>query len=130
MKLTRFHDTPDGGSCFEEIEVAFSQSREDAFGHTLHQTRAFGTEDAVLVELPDGLDQGWHNAPARQIVFVLDGVIEVETTDHQRRRWGAGDAFFADDLRGKGHLTRVAGGPARVLFLRLPADFDPASWCR
>jgi hypothetical protein len=130
VKLIRFHDTPDGGSRFEEIEVAFSQSREDAFGHTLHQTLAIEPEDAVLVELPDGLDQGWHNAPARQIVVVLRGVVEVETTDHQKRRWTAGDAFFADDLRGKGHLTRVSGGPAQLLFLRLPTDFDPASWCR
>ena len=126
MRIVRFHDTPAGGSAFEEIEVAFSDPFLDEFGNTYHLSRAFGAQEAVFVELPDGLDQGWHNAPNRQLVMVLAGTIEVETTDGEIRRWGAGDAFLADDVDGKGHLTKVFDGPARLVFLRLPQNFDPA----
>jgi len=39
------------------------------------------------------MDQDWHNAPAQQIVVVLSGVIEVETTDGAVRQWKPGSAF-------------------------------------
>jgi quercetin dioxygenase-like cupin family protein len=81
-------------------------------------------EDAVLVELPDGLDQSWHNAPTRQLVFVLEGRIEVETSDGSKCSWGKGDLFFADDVAGKGHLTRVVHGLTKLLFLRLSDQFN------
>lgn len=124
MRITRFSTTREGGSVFEEIELNFPLSREDDFGHTLHSTQPFGPESALFVELPAGLDQGWHNAPDRQLVLVLDGEIEVETTDGERRRWRSGEVFLADDVQGKGHLTRTIGGPARVLFVVVPHDFE------
>jgi hypothetical protein len=81
-----------------------------------------------FVELPAGLDQSWHHAPARQIVVVLSGTIEVGTSDDQKRRSTAGQAFIADDLTGKGHVTRVVDGPARVMFVKLPDSFDCDRW--
>lgn len=128
MKVTRFYTTPDGGSRFEEIAVSFSQSRDDDFGNTLRLSRPIEALDAAVVELPDGLDQGWHNAPQRQAVFVLRGTVEVETTDGERRRWGAGDVFIADDVDGKGHLTRVHDGPAHLLFVHLADAVNLANW--
>lgn len=102
MKVMRFHATEDGESRFQEV-IRF-------------------------VELPQGLDQSWHHAPARQIVVVLSGVVEVGTSDNQKRQCSAGQAFIADDLTGKGHITRVVNGPAHVLFVQLPANFDFARW--
>jgi hypothetical protein len=81
-----------------------------------------------FVELPAGLDQSWHQAPARQIVLVLAGCVEVETSDNQKRRCAAGQAFIADDLTGRGHATRVIDGPATVMFVELPPSFDIAQW--
>lgn len=130
MRILRFHDTPDGGSRFEEVEIAFPQPYDDAFGNTYHLSRAVDAQDAIFVELPAGLAQSWHNAPHRQFVIVLRGALEVETTDGAKRRWGTGDVFMADDVRGKGHLTRVLEGPARLLFIRLPEDFNLAEWTR
>lgn len=124
MEIIRFHDTPEGGSRFERVNVRFSDPFLDEFGNTYHLTGAIPAKDAVLVELPHGLDQSWHNAPNRQLVIVLDGTIEVETSDREMRRWEKGGAFLADDVVGKGHLTRVPSGPARLLFVRLPEDFE------
>jgi hypothetical protein len=124
VRVTRFFATAAGGSAFEEVDLAFPLARDDDFGHTLRTTHPFEPSSAVFVELPAGLNQGWHNAPDRQLVQVLDGEIEVETTDGETRRWRNGEVFMADDVDGKGHLTRVIGGPARLLFVVVPADFS------
>lgn len=128
MKVIRFHATPEGESRFQEIEVPIDQPRANSSGATLLQSNAWASQGVRFVELPVGLDQSWHHAPARQIVMVLAGVVEVETTDGQKRRATAGQAFIADDLTGRGHSTRVIDGPARVMFVELPAGFDVARW--
>ncbi|HVA69061.1 MAG TPA: hypothetical protein VNF45_07080 [Candidatus Binataceae bacterium] len=128
MKLIRFHATKDGGSRFQEIEAPITEARKDSFGNTLHQSSAFASPSVRFVELPAGLDQSWHNAPARQIVVVLSGTVEVATSDNERRRHSVGQAFIADDVAGKGHLTRVIDGPARVMFVQLPENFDVERW--
>src|SRR3977135_2499445 len=128
MKVTRFHATADGGSRFQEVEIPINQQRPDQFGHTILQSNGWASPSIRFVELPQGLDQSWHHAPARQIVVVLSGVMEVGTSDNQKRQCSAGQAFIADDLSGKGHTTRVVQGPALVMFVQLPQTFDFARW--
>jgi quercetin dioxygenase-like cupin family protein len=128
MKITRFHATDNGESRFQELEVPINQPRPDNFGHTLMQSNAWPSPNIRFVELPAGLDQSWHHAPASQIVVVLSGEVEVGTSDGEKRRCTAGHAFIADDLTGKGHLTRVVSGPANVMFVELPKNFDFARW--
>jgi hypothetical protein len=128
MKITRFHATDDGGSRFDEIELAVNEERIDPFGNVLHQSKAFNSPSVRFVELPRTLDQSWHHAPARQVVFVLHGVVEVGTSDGEKRRWGAGAAFIPDDLTGKGHLTRVIEGPAMLAFVELLPNFSFERW--
>lgn len=128
MKIIRFHATPEGESRFQEIEVPIDQPRPNSSGAVLLQSNVWPSPGVRLVELPAGLDQPWHHAPARQIVMVLAGVVEVETTDGQKRRAGTGQAFIADDLTGRGHSTRVIDGPARVMFVELPDGFDVTRW--
>jgi len=129
MRIIRFVTTSEGGSRFEELDIPFPQPYVDEFGNTYHLTRAFAAS-GVIVDLPHGLNQDWHVAPSRQIVVVLTGRLEVETTDGQMRRWGPGDMFMADDPQGKGHRTRVIEGPAKLVFLRLGDEFDPMEWAR
>jgi quercetin dioxygenase-like cupin family protein len=127
MKIIRFVETSEGGSCFEEIDIPFPQPYVDEFGNTYHLTRPFSSS-AVIADLPQGLNQDWHVAPSRQIVIVLTGRLEVEVTDGEVRRWGPGDMFMADDSAGKGHRTRIIEGPAKLFFLRLADDFRPEEW--
>jgi quercetin dioxygenase-like cupin family protein len=128
MKITRFHATAEGESRFEEVEIPINDPRHDAFGFLMHQSGAFASPSVRFVELPAGLDQGWHHAPARQIVVLLKGTMEVGTSDGQKRQWSAGSAVIADDLTGKGHVTRVIEGPAVVMFVQLPEQFDVGTW--
>ena len=130
MRITRFFDTPDGGSRFEEVELTFPTPHTDEFGNVYQLTKVFFPENAILADMPHGLDQDWHVAPNRQIVIVLSGLLEVETTDGEMRRWSAGGMFMADDPRGKGHRTRVLEGPAKLVFVRVPDDFRVQDWIR
>lgn len=123
MKITTFAATADGGSIFREIDIPASITRNDAFGHTISCSAAYASPSVQFVELPAGLDQDWHNAPARQVVVVLSGTIEVETTDGECRQWQAGEAFLPADTTGRGHRTRAIGGTVRLLFAPLPDGF-------
>jgi quercetin dioxygenase-like cupin family protein len=129
MRIIRFVETSEGGSRFEDLEIPFPQPYVDEFGNTYHLTRPF-TSNGVIVDMPQGLNQDWHVAPSRQIVIVLAGRLQVETTDGTVHRWGPGDMFMADDPGGKGHRTRVLEGPAKLVFLRLGDGFDPLEWTR
>ena len=124
MQLTTFEATADGGSRFRNLEVPLSCSRDDGQGHTILHTVPYASPAVQFVELPVGMDQDWHNAPARQIVVVLSGTIEVETTDGVVRRWGAGQAFLPADVTGQGHRTRCIGGAVQLLFAPLPDGFS------
>ena len=128
MKITRFYATDDGGSRFMDIEIPINTPQKDADGHTLMLSNTYASPSVRFVELPEGMSQTWHNAPQRQIVVVLSGALEVGTTDNQTRQWKAGEAFLADDVTGKGHVTRTVGGPAKVFFAPLPDGFDLDKW--
>jgi quercetin dioxygenase-like cupin family protein len=128
MKVTRFYATPDNESRFQEIDVPIVHQRSDGHGGTIRLSNSWPSPNVTFVELPAGLDQTWHHAPARQIVVVLSGTLEVGTSDNEIRRCTAGQAFIADDLTGKGHLTKVLAGPAHVMFVELPENFDFAQW--
>ena len=68
-------------------------------------------------ELPEVWEA--HQAPRRQLVVVLEGVLEVETSDGQVERRGPGGVALADDVEGSGHLSRVIEAPARFLMIPL-----------
>ena len=61
-------------------------------------------------------------------MVVLSGLLEVTTTDGVSRRFGAGQRFLADDMGGRGHLTRSIDGPVEVLFAPMPAEVDLNDW--
>jgi hypothetical protein len=130
MRIQHFYTTPEGGSRFGEIEIALTNAREDSFGHIILCSTPFVSPRVSVVELPAGLYQDWHCAPERQLVVVLDGSLEVESTDGETRRWRKGECFLADDTGGSGHRTRTLGGRALLLFAPVAPDFSLDAWQR
>lgn len=120
MKVTTFVATEDGGSRFAEVDIPLDQVRDDGMGHRITHSTPWASPAAQFVQLPAGMDQDWHNAPARQIVVVLDGVLEVETTDGAVKRWKRGGILLPADVTGRGHRTRCIDGPVCVLFVPWP----------
>ena len=124
MRITSVEADADGGSHFREWDIDLSVTRDDGQGHTLLLSPPYQSPAVQLVELPADLRQDWHTAPARQLVVVLSGVIEVETTDGACRRWRTGEVFLPADVTGRGHRTRCIEGAVRLLFAPLPEDFN------
>jgi uncharacterized cupin superfamily protein len=49
----------------------------------------------------------WHNAPQEQYIVYLDGGVEVEASNGEKRIFKSGDVLLAADLTGKGHVTKT-----------------------
>jgi quercetin dioxygenase-like cupin family protein len=122
MKIVRFAAAPDGGSQFVEIDFPVDNASTDAWGHTARRSAVLPAESTMVTEMPEDLYQDWHPASRRQLLIVLSGTLEVETSDGKKHRCSSGEVFLADDVGSRGHRTRTIGGPARVLFVHLPPD--------
>jgi hypothetical protein len=66
-------------------------------------TTGFG---AFLERKPDS---GMHDAPRRQFLVVLQGVLEIVTTLDECEHLRPGDVLLADDVGTKGHISRDVG---------------------
>jgi quercetin dioxygenase-like cupin family protein len=69
---------------------------------------------AEIRSAPPGRVADWHTAPRRQYVITLSGRGEVELNDGTKVQLGPGSIDLAEDLTGKGHITRVIGNEPRV----------------
>jgi quercetin dioxygenase-like cupin family protein len=127
MKIVRFYATESGESKFQDVELPINQPNPSN-GKPFPYIDAYPSPSIQFVELPTGTDENWHHAPARQIVIVLSGTLEVVTSDNQKRQWRAGEFFIADDLKGKGHLTRAVGGSVFLVQVQFPQNFDLSRW--
>ena len=122
MKATRVYTGDDGRSHLEDLDIPLAPGR---YGELSELVPVKG----VMFRLtPVGAALDFHNAPQRQFVITLEGVVEIECGDGATRRFGPGGILLADDTTGQGHITREIEGPRRSLFLLLPDDFDPSPW--
>ena len=98
MKIVRFASASDGGSQFVEVDLPIDNASTDAFGNTVHRSAILPAQSTMVTEMPEGLYQDWHPASRRQLLVVLSGTLEVETSDGRKHRCGSGDVFLAADL--------------------------------
>ena len=108
MRVTRIFSDEDGGSHFQEMGGAsIDEWMVDNNAQIAIASMSFN-EDASQVD-----PRGWHCAPVRLFVVLLEGCVEVEVSDGEIRRFKAGDVILADDLVGQGHLTTRLGPSAK-----------------
>jgi hypothetical protein len=70
-------------------------------------------------------DVGVHNAPQRQFLVVLKGVLEIVTTLDHRERLQPGDVLLADDVETKGHFSRDVGEePLTLMAVGIADDWE------
>lgn len=115
MKITRVYATPDGESHFEEIEIPLRDA-----GEIGRLSEKYPVQHIIFRENAPDYDYDWHHAPQRQYIALLDGEIELEVSDGERRRFRGGDVLLVEDTTGKGHRTRTVNDqPRRSLFILL-----------
>ena len=72
---------------------------------------------AELRRAAPGRVADWHTAPRRQYVITLSGHAELVLSGGQTIQVGPGSIELAEDLTGKGHITRTIGTEDRVVIL-------------
>jgi hypothetical protein len=115
VKINRLYTGPDGQTHAEEIEVKFGPGGTDPF-------KLMAGAGAEIRRAPPGRVVDWHPAPRRQYVITLSGRGEIELIDGTKIQLGPGSINLAEDLTGKGHITRVVGNEDRVTIAIPVAD--------
>jgi hypothetical protein len=108
MKITRLYCDPVGESRFEEIDVPLTEA--SALGRL---SSRIGAEAVILRETDGGYDYDFHNAPERQFIIMLDGLLAVESSTGEQRQFEGGDILLVEDTTGKGHRSWSVDGKLR-----------------
>lgn len=123
MKITWLHTGEDGHSHFTDLLVPVAQEGEGLRSRMFAGTgAAFGESHAITAP------GEFHNAPRRQWVVILTGGMEVEVGDGTVRRFGPGEVFLADDLKGQGHKTGSFTAPRCIMTVPVNDELDVRGW--
>ncbi len=115
MHYTRMYTGDDDESHFEDVEVELHD--HGAMGQISSLEKASGV---LFRTTAADYDLDFHNAPRRQFIVNLAGVVEIELGDGTVRRFGSGDILLAEDTTGHGHISRsVEGAERSMLFITL-----------
>ena len=62
-------------------------------------------------------------APQRQFIVLLDGAMEIEASDGERRTFRGGEVLLMEDTTGRGHRTRhLEAQERRSVFILLDEE--------
>jgi hypothetical protein len=106
MKFTRLYCDTAGRSRLEDVEVAFSSADFSPPAPPVDVASAVPASAHLFIRVRSGWFDPAHPAPARQVMVVLSGVVEVEASG-ETRRFAAGDVVLVEDTDGPGRSTRV-----------------------
>jgi hypothetical protein len=113
--VTRLFTGPDGQTHAENIEPRLTPS--GGSGELSEMVKVTGLQ--FRRQSPNYF-QDWHTAPRRQYVITLSGRGEVELVGGKKIPLDPGHILLAEDVTGKGHISRGVGTEDRIsLFIPL-----------
>jgi len=114
MKIARIYTGDDMKSHFDEIEIEIAPNLSGLISELIPAT------GVIFRETGGDYDYDFHNAPRRQYVVNLDGAVEITVGSGEKRVFGVGEVFLAEDTDGQGHISRAVDGKVRhSLFITL-----------
>jgi len=115
IKATRIYTGSDQKSHFEDFEIPLND--EGKIGFLSERKKA---SSVIFRETSGDYDYGWHNAPERQFVIVLEGSVEITVGDGTSKVFTDGQVFLAEDTEGQGHKSRAINNePRKSIFVTL-----------
>ena len=113
--VTRIYTGPDGQTHAEQIDMKLTAS--GGSGELSEMAKVTGSQ--FRRQAPNYF-QDWHPAPRRQYVITLSGRGEIELVGGKKIPLGPGHILLAEDVTGKGHISRGVGSEDRIsLFIPL-----------
>jgi quercetin dioxygenase-like cupin family protein len=114
VTVTRLFTGPDGQTHAGDSEVKLMASTTVAGEERSEMFKAAGTQ---FVRWSPGHVRDWHPPSHRRYAVTLSGRGEVELSSGQKMRLEPGRIILAEDLTGKGHITRTLGKEDWVFLL-------------
>jgi len=115
MDITRLYTGTDGESHFEKIKIDLNDAGQ--IGRLSDPEKATGI---IFRENSADYNYDWHNAPQRQYIIMLEGIVEVEVGSGEKRMFHPGDILLVEDTSGRGHVSRALGDkPRKSVFVTL-----------
>jgi len=116
MKYTRIYADANGETHLQDIEPAMKPT-----DHASTMSDLIAAKGVIFRETnSEEYFIDWHNAPRRQFVVNLTGEVEITVSDGEKRHFGPGSILLAEDVTGKGHISRGVGkSERRTLFVPL-----------
>ena len=115
ISMTRIYTGPDGQTHAEEIDVKLKPGGTS--GELSELLKVTGLQ---FRRTPPNYFVDWHPAPQRQYVITLSGRGEIELVGGKKIPLGPGHILLAEDVTGRGHISRGVGTEDRVsLFIPL-----------
>jgi hypothetical protein len=121
MRLVRIYTKASGESAIELREIPMT-------GGDRPISPTFQGGAMFFRETPEGHVQSFHNAPRRQLIFLTSGILEIESSEGARYVCRPGELIFAEDTKGKGHITRSLRDIRGFVHVAMPEDFDVSEW--
>ena len=116
FQVTRIYSDANGDSHFEDFNILLNDS-----GPIGLLSDPLKVKEIIFREVEPTYDYDFHNAPQKQYLVLLDGVIEIETSTGEIRHFKAGDILLLEDTTGKGHKTKNLQPIRRKsIFITLP----------
>ncbi len=121
MRIVRIFTRDSGESAIEIREVPLSKAERPV-------SETFRCSSLFFRETPEGHVEGLHNAPRRQLIFLASGILELESSGGRRFVCRPGDLILAEDMQGRGHITRSLRDTRGFVHVAVPEDFDVSRW--
>lgn len=122
IRCVRLYNAEDGNSHFEEGLIDLPHSER---GDVL--SNVFDVKSISFRETEAGGQFEWHDAPTRQFVITLSGILEFEMKGGAKVRINPGDILLAEDTAGSGHRWHlVDNNPWRRAYVVLQDGAVPA----
>jgi len=115
ISVTRIFTGADGQTHAEEIDVKLAPG-----GSSSELSEMIKVTGLQFRRQAPNYFVDWHPAPQRQYVITLSGRGEIELVGGKKIALGPGHILLAEDVTGKGHISRGVGTEDRIsLFIPL-----------
>jgi quercetin dioxygenase-like cupin family protein len=112
--ITRLYTGADGQSHAEDVTVAWRTAKLRA---ELSESESVNVSGAQFLRWPRGFVWEGHPASKRQYVVIVSGRGEVDVAGGKTVMLAPGRILLAEDVTGKGHVTRVGADEDLVMLL-------------
>jgi quercetin dioxygenase-like cupin family protein len=115
VTVIRIYTGPDGQTHAEQVDVKLTPVA-GKYAQWWEQSQTTKVTSSQFVRNAPGFVQDWHPAGARRYLITLSGRGEVELAGGEKILLEPGRVLQAEDVSGKGHITRTLGNEDWIAF--------------